>query len=88
MFTGSRSATTLFIIASKTFTTQETMTNARSAKQWFLESGMQEEDIARHFVAVSTALQEAQAFGIDPDNIFLVSGTGLADDFHFGVLLG
>lgn len=63
-------ATTLFIIASKTFTTQETMTNARSAKQWFLESGMQEEDIARHFVAVSTALQEAQAFGIDPDNIF------------------
>ncbi len=61
---------TLFIIASKTFTTQETMTNAHSARRWFLESGAQEKDIARHFVAVSTNTTAVREFGIDPDNMF------------------
>ena len=63
-------ATTLFVIASKTFTTQETMTNAGSARQWFLASGATEADIARHFVAVSTNAEAVQAFGIDPQNMF------------------
>ena len=48
--------TTLFIVASKTFTTQETMTNANSAKSWFLKAG-KEEDVAKHFVALSTNIQ-------------------------------
>jgi len=61
---------TLFIIASKTFTTQETMTNAHSARQWFLEQGATEADIARHFVAVSTNAEGVKKFGIDPDNMF------------------
>ncbi len=63
-------ATTLFVIASKTFTTQETMTNAGSARQWFLSSGAAESDIARHFVAVSTNADSVRAFGIDPRNMF------------------
>ncbi|TQV76313.1 glucose-6-phosphate isomerase [Denitrobaculum tricleocarpae] len=63
-------ATTLFVIASKTFTTQETMTNAGSARQWFLSSGAAEPDIARHFVAVSTNADSVRAFGIDPRNMF------------------
>jgi len=54
--------TTLFIIASKTFTTQETMTNANSAKDWFLQAGKQE-DVAKHFVALSTNIEEVKKFG-------------------------
>ncbi|MGC4128179.1 MAG: glucose-6-phosphate isomerase [Bergeyella sp.] len=61
--------TTLFIIASKTFTTQETMTNADSAKNWFLKSGKQD-DVAKHFVALSTNIQSVKAFGIAEENIF------------------
>ncbi len=62
--------TTLFLIASKTFTTQETMANAHSARSWFLGHGFSEEDIARHFVALSTNRDAVCAFGIDPDNMF------------------
>ena len=67
--------TTLFIIASKTFTTLETLANARMARDWFLgalaERGVSTEGaIARHFVAVSTALDKVEAFGIDPANAF------------------
>lgn len=61
--------TTLFIIASKTFTTQETMTNAESAKAWFLKAG-KEADVAKHFVALSTNTEAVQDFGISADNIF------------------
>lgn len=61
--------TTLFIIASKTFTTQETMTNAETAKNWFLKSGKQE-DVAKHFVALSTNIQSVKSFGIAEENIF------------------
>jgi len=63
-------ATTLFIIASKTFTTQETLTNAHSARKWFLEHGGSEADIAQHFVAVSTNRAAVEKFGIDPANMF------------------
>ncbi|MEO1252400.1 MAG: glucose-6-phosphate isomerase [Pseudomonadota bacterium] len=62
--------TTLFVIASKTFTTQETLTNARSARDWFLQSGAGEADIAKHFVALSTNLEAVKAFGIDETNMF------------------
>ena len=61
--------TTLFIIASKTFTTQETMTNAASAKDWFLKSGKQE-DVEKHFVALSTNTEAVKKFGIAEENIF------------------
>jgi glucose-6-phosphate isomerase len=61
--------TTLFVIASKTFTTQETITNATSARAWFLKSGTQG-DVAKHFVAVSTNSEAVSAFGIDTDNMF------------------
>lgn len=61
--------TTLFIIASKTFTTQETMTNANSAKDWFLKAGKQK-DVAKHFVALSTNVQAVKSFGIAEENIF------------------
>ena len=61
--------TTLFVVASKTFTTQETMTNAQSARTWFLRHAAQQ-DLARHFVAVSTNAKAVSAFGIDPDNMF------------------
>ena len=61
---------TLFIIASKTFTTQETLTNAHSAKQWFLESDATEQDVAKHFVALSTNTEKVSDFGIDPKNMF------------------
>lgn len=61
--------TTLFIIASKTFTTQETMTNAESAKDWFLKAGKQE-DVAKHFVALSTNIEAVKKFGIAEENIF------------------
>ncbi|MCT4645031.1 MAG: glucose-6-phosphate isomerase [Carboxylicivirga sp.] len=62
--------TTLFIIASKTFTTQETMTNANSAKSWFLEAAKDEASVARHFVALSTNAEAVSAFGIDTANMF------------------
>ncbi len=62
--------TTLFVIASKTFTTEETLTNAQSARAWFLARGGVEEDIARHFVALSTNEHAVAAFGIDADNMF------------------
>lgn len=61
--------TTLFIVASKTFTTQETMTNANSAKDWFLQAGKQD-DVAQHFVALSTNIQAVKSFGIAEENIF------------------
>lgn len=63
-------ATTLFIIASKTFTTQETMANARAAREWFLAKGGSKKNIADHFVAVSTNRTEVEKFGINTDNIF------------------
>ncbi len=62
--------TTLFFIASKTFTTQETMTNAKSARDWFLEAGQDRSAIAKHFVALSTNAAGVQEFGIDIDNMF------------------
>lgn len=62
--------TTLFLIASKTFTTQETMTNAQTAKEWFLKSAQQEKYVAKHFVALSTAKKEVLEFGIDAENMF------------------
>jgi len=62
--------TTLFMIASKTFTTQETMANAFSARQWFLENGGTEESVAQHFVAISTNEKGVREFGIDPENMF------------------
>ena len=61
--------TTLFVIASKTFTTQETLTNAETAREWFLKHATQA-DVAQHFVAVSTNIQKVTAFGIDENNIF------------------
>jgi glucose-6-phosphate isomerase len=62
--------TTLFVIASKTFTTLETLTNARSAREWFLAGGATQADVARHFVAVSTNTAKVTEFGIDPANMF------------------
>lgn len=62
--------TSLFLIASKTFTTQETMTNAHTARKWFLDSGAEEKDIAKHFVALSTNEKEVEGFGIDKQNMF------------------
>lgn len=61
---------TLFIIASKTFTTQETLTNAETAKAWFLKSARNESEVAKHFVALSTNAKEVAAFGIDTNNMF------------------
>jgi len=61
---------TLFLIASKTFTTQETMTNAHTARDWFLKAGS-EADIAKHFVALSTNEKEVVKFGIDRNNMFV-----------------
>ncbi|MGE8243724.1 MAG: glucose-6-phosphate isomerase [Sphingobacterium sp.] len=62
--------TTLFLIASKTFTTQETMANAHTAKDWFLSKGASEQDVAKHFAALSTNTDAVEAFGIDPQNMF------------------
>lgn len=62
--------TTLFIIASKTFTTLETMTNAKSARDWFLEAAKNREHIARHFAAVSANTSRVAEFGISAENIF------------------
>ncbi|RTY76192.1 glucose-6-phosphate isomerase [Flavobacterium sp. ZB4P23] len=61
--------TTLFVVVSKTFTTQETLTNSETIRKWFLKSATQE-DVAKHFVAVSTNIQKVTAFGINPDNVF------------------
>ena len=63
-------ATTLFMIASKTFTTQETMTNAFSARNWFLNQAKNPQHIAKHFVAISTNTEKVKTFGIDADNMF------------------
>lgn len=63
-------AETVFIVASKTFTTQETMTNAETAKAWLLEALGDAAAVAKHFVAVSTATEKVQAFGIDQANMF------------------
>lgn len=62
--------TTLFFIASKTFTTQETMTNAHTARDWFLDYAREEKAIAKHFVALSTNENGVTDFGIDPNNMF------------------
>ena len=89
--------TTMFIIASKTFTTQETLTNANTARAWFLDqSGTTEADIAKHFVAVSTNTEAVSAFGIDTDNMFrfwdwvggrysLWSSVGLSSAIYVGM---
>ena len=61
---------TLFIIASKTFTTQETMTNANTAREWFLKKAKQEKHISKHFIAISTNEKNAVLFGIDKKNMF------------------
>lgn len=66
-----RQETTLFLVASKTFTTQETMTNAHTARRWFLESANDEAHLPRHFVALSTNAQEVRRFGIAPENMFV-----------------
>ncbi len=63
--------TTLFLIASKTFTTQETMANAHSARSWFLEAALDEQFVRKHFVAISTNKTEVGKFGIDPENMFV-----------------
>jgi glucose-6-phosphate isomerase len=63
-------ASTLFIVASKTFTTQETLTNAHTARRWCIDAFGDNAAIARHFVAVSTARPQVEAFGIDPANMF------------------
>jgi glucose-6-phosphate isomerase len=62
---------TIFLIASKTFTTQETMTNANTARDWFLSNGGTETGIAKHFVALSTNKKDVEKFGIDPANMFV-----------------
>src|SRR5438045_4110111 len=62
--------TTLFIIASKTFTTQETLTNAHSARDWFMATAKDEKAVAKHFVALSTNAKEVAKFGIDTSNMF------------------
>ena len=61
---------TLFLISSKTFTTQETMTNSHTARDWFLNSALDEEFIKKHFVAISTNKEAVEKFGIDPKNMF------------------
>jgi len=61
---------TLFLVASKTFTTQETIANAYTAREWFLASGADEKHIAKHFVAISTNAEAVSAFGIDTKNMF------------------
>ncbi|CAJ0946551.1 unnamed protein product, partial [Mesorhabditis belari] len=87
--------TTLFIIASKTFTTQETITNAETAKHWFLEKAKDQSAVAKHFVALSTNIPKAVDFGIDQNNMFefwdwvggrysLWSAIGLSIAVHIG----
>ncbi len=62
---------TVFLIASKTFTTQETMTNAHTAREWFLKTAVDEKHIAKHFVALSTNEKDVVDFGIAPENMFV-----------------
>lgn len=62
--------TTLFLVASKTFTTQETMTNAQSARDWLLKAAKDESAVAKHFAALSTNAKDAEKFGIDTNNMF------------------
>lgn len=62
---------TVFLIASKTFTTQETMTNAHSARDWFMKTAQDENAVAKHFVALSTNEKDVEAFGIDKENMFV-----------------
>ncbi|NP_001297201.1 glucose-6-phosphate isomerase [Heterocephalus glaber] len=87
--------TSLFIIASKTFTTQETITNAETAKEWFLMSAKDASAVAKHFVALSTNTAKVKEFGIDPQNMFefwdwvggrysLWSAIGLSIALHVG----
>ncbi|XP_036400182.1 LOW QUALITY PROTEIN: glucose-6-phosphate isomerase-like [Megalops cyprinoides] len=87
--------TTLFIIASKTFTTQETITNAESAKEWFLQAAKDSSAVAKHFVALSTNAPKVKEFGIDTANMFefwdwvggrysLWSAIGLSIALHIG----
>jgi len=91
-----RPETTLFLVASKTFTTQETMTNARSARKWFIETAGDGGAVAKHFVAISTNEAKVSEFGIDPDNMFefwdwvggrysLWSAIGLSIAVHIGM---
>ena len=61
---------TLFLIASKTFTTQETMTNALTAREWFLQTAKEEAHVAKHFAALSTNEAAVVKFGIAPENMF------------------
>jgi glucose-6-phosphate isomerase (EC 5.3.1.9) len=63
--------TTLFMVASKTFTTWETMTNAFSARNWFINQAKDPRQVAKHFVAISTNTEKVKAFGIDADNMFI-----------------
>ncbi|XP_077979730.1 glucose-6-phosphate isomerase-like [Glandiceps talaboti] len=84
--------TTLFLISSKSFTTQETITNATSAKDWFLQTAKDETAVAKHFAALSTNTEKAQAFGIDKRNIFgfldvsgLWSATGMSIALYIGM---
>ncbi|HQR60672.1 MAG TPA: glucose-6-phosphate isomerase [Methylophilaceae bacterium] len=88
--------TTLFVVASKTFTTQETLINAHSARRWFLEKSGSESHIAKHFVALSTNAEEVKKFGIDTANMFefwdwvggrysLWSAIGLSIALHVGM---
>jgi len=65
-----RPETTLFIVASKSFTTQETLTNAHTARAWFLDAAQDTAHVAQHFVALSTNAEAVRAFGIDPQNMF------------------
>ncbi|TNJ40222.1 glucose-6-phosphate isomerase [Chlorobaculum thiosulfatiphilum] len=67
---GLKPETTLFIIASKTFTTQETLANAMSARAWFIDEARSLAHVAKHFVAVSTNREKVEEFGIDPANMF------------------
>ncbi|RKP26943.1 hypothetical protein SYNPS1DRAFT_13420 [Syncephalis pseudoplumigaleata] len=90
-----RPETTLFIVASKTFTTMETLRNAESAKAWFLASAQQPAHVAKHFIALSTNIEATSAFGIAPENVFqfwdwvggrysLWSAIGLSIAIHIG----
>lgn len=65
-----KAESTLFLIASKTFTTQETMANAHTARNWFLQEGASDSDVAKHFAALSTNEKAVAAFGIDTNNMF------------------
>jgi glucose-6-phosphate isomerase len=88
--------TTLFVIASKVFNTQETMMNAKSARNWFLDRAKSEEAISKHFVAISTHAENVAKFGIDTDNMFefwdwvggrysLWSSVGLSTALYIGM---